>query len=282
MNKKELTEALNFAIELSQKAGKLLLKYQKKLNSLKITVKDAQGVASKADIESENLIIEALEKKYPEHEVLAEEKAFKQFKGKKNMAAAYEHYASAEWCWVIDPLDGTNNYLNAFNYYGVCISLTHFGKPVLGLVFRPGTGELFYAIKGGGAKYVPSETGRVQSIFSGKGKLKLRDALLVTGFVSEKGVYFDKEFSFFKKIMKHCRGVRRTGSAALDLCYVASGVWDGFWETGLSPWDVAAAGIICQEAGVVVSDYKGREFDPFGKSIMAFRKPLYKQVSRLF
>ena len=105
MNKKELNEALLFAQALSRRAGKLLLKYQKKLDSLKITIKDAQGVASKADLESEDIIIKAIQKKYPEHEILAEELAFKKFKGKNKLAEAYDFYSHSEWSWVIDPFE---------------------------------------------------------------------------------------------------------------------------------------------------------------------------------
>lgn len=279
MNKKsDITKALKFSIDLAFDAGKILLRYQKKLSSLEITNKEAQGVASTADLASEKFIIKSILKQYPDHDILAEESAYAQFGNKKN---AYEAFKEKEWTWVIDPLDGTNNFLNGLDYYAICISLLHFGKPVVGVVYRPSNGDCFFASSFDQSKLMNFKEGkRAKKLFSDVNKKKLRQSLLSTGFVTEKGQAFEKEFTLFKHMMRNSRGIRRMGSAALDLCLVASGVFDGFWETGLAPWDMAAAGIICTQSGVKVTDYKGRDFQPFTETILAARKPFYTDFKR--
>lgn len=276
-------EALNLAMDLAKTASKFLIKKQKKISTLKITTKVAQGIASNADIESEKIIINGIKKKYPGHFILAEESAYQQFRGEMSR---YNFLKEKEWVWIIDPLDGTNNYLNGLDYYGVCISLVHFGVPVMGVVMRPANGECFYAIRGKGSKSV-NFTDNFNKSSAPKslkkvGKKKLRDSLLVTGFTTEKGEVFDQEFALFKMMVGRSRGIRRMGSAALDLCYVAKGVFDCFWERGLAAWDVSAAGLICEEAGVIVTDYEGQKFHPFQETILASRKPLHSEILSLF
>jgi myo-inositol-1(or 4)-monophosphatase len=282
-NKVSTVEALNLAMELAITASKFLIKKQKKLSSLKITTKVAQGIASNADTESEKLIIKGIKKQYPDHFILAEESAYQEYRGEMSR---YNFLKEKEWVWIIDPLDGTNNYLNGLDYYGVCISLAHFGIPILGVVLRPVTGECFFATKGKGTKLVNFTDNFTKRSPAKKlkitGKKKLRDSLLVTGFTTEKGEVFDQEFALFKMMVGRSRGIRRMGSAALDLCYVAKGVFDCFWERGLAAWDVSAAGIICEEAGVLVTDYEGQKFHPFQATILASRKPLHGEILSLF
>lgn len=270
-------EALNYILKNLPEIGKILLKHQSKISSLKITVKTAQGIASTADYASEKALIKLISKKYPSHEFLAEESAYLQFDGESKRLA---HFQEKEWVWIIDPLDGTNNFLNGLDYYAICVSLCHWGEPVLGVVYRPVTGECFYALKGKGSKKTNLNNKKVRpsSIVKKSNEKKLSDSLLVTGFTTEKGVLFDQEFELFKKMMGKSRGIRRMGSAALDLCYVASGVFDCFWERGLAPWDVAASGLICLEAGVQVTNYEQQSFHPFQESILAARNPLRKMI----
>nr|BDT27126.1 inositol monophosphatase [Bacteriovorax sp. HI3] len=277
-------EALKLAMDLGVKASKLLLEKQKKLSSLKITTKVAQGIASNADVESEKLVMDGIVKKYPDHFILAEESAYKEYMGEMNR---YKFLKEKEWVWIIDPLDGTNNFLNGLDYYGVCISLVHFGEPVVGVVIRPTNGDCFYAIKGKGTKLINfskdfKKKSKPISLKKTSTKKALSDSLLVTGFATEKGPVFDQEFDLFKKLMGKSRGIRRMGSAALDLCYVARGVFDCFWERGLAAWDVSAAGLICLEAGVLVTDYDGQKFHPFQATIAAARAPLHKELLSLF
>lgn len=277
-------EALELSMVLAVKAAKHLLLKQKKISQLKITNKLAQGIASSADTESEKIIIDGIKKKYPDHFVLAEENAYKEFKGEMER---YKFLKEKEWVWIIDPLDGTNNFLNGLDYYGVCISLVNFGEPIVGLVLRPTNGECFFAVKNKGTKHFTFSNGfkkksKPVNLKKTTNKKTLSNSLLVTGFATEKGPVFDQEFDLFKQMIGKSRGVRRMGSAALDLCYVARGIFDCFWERGLAAWDVSAAGLICLEAGVVVSDYDGQGFHPFQPTIIAARAPIHKEMLSLF
>lgn len=277
-------EALKLSIDLAVKAARFLLVKQKKISSLKITSKKAQGMVSNADVESEALIVAGIKKMYPDHFILAEETAYKEYMGQMDR---YKFLKEKEWVWIIDPLDGTNNFLNGLDYYGVCISLVHFGEPVVGVVLRPTNGECFYAVKGKGTKLINfsndfKKKSKPISLKKSANKKSLADSLLVTGFATEKGPVFDEEFDLFKHMLGKSRGIRRMGSAALDLCYVARGVFDCFWERGLAAWDVSAAGLICLEAGVLVTDYEGQKFHPFQATIVAARTPLHKEILSLF
>lgn len=273
---------LDWVVDLAHSVGEFLIKKQSVIlnlkSNLKVHHKEAQGVASEADIGAEERILKAIKKRYPHHEFLAEESAYALFKGAKEK---YEFLKEKEWVWVIDPLDGTNNFLNGLDYYAICISLVNFGKPVLGVVYRPRSGELFTALKGKGAKIRSSKTANCKKLICSKTKKPLSECLLVTGFTTEKGELFDREFDLFKNMMGKSRGIRRMGSAALDLCYVASGIFDAFWERGLAPWDVSAAGIICSEAGILLSTYEGDEFHPFQSTIVAARKEIKGQIDQI-
>lgn len=262
----------------AKSAGKLLLSYQKKVKHLQVSHKDAQGVVSEADLASEKLIMTILSKKFPRISFLAEESCYLEKADPFDSAKR-----NLDWCWIIDPLDGTTNFLSGLDYYAICISLAYKGKPVAGLVFRPETDECFWALKNSGAfKQSLFKTRKKVKIDSWRNKKKLKSSLLVTGFATEKGELFEQEFFLFKNIMANCRGVRRMGSAALDLCYVAEGIFDGFWERGLAPWDTAAASLICIESSVRVTDYKAQEFSPYNQTILAARAPLYKSFQELF
>lgn len=270
---------VDWVVELSKSVGEFLLKKQKLILSLKSNLKvhhkEAQGVASEADIGAEERILKAIKKRYPHHEFLAEESAYALFKGAKEK---YEYLKEKEWVWVIDPLDGTNNFLNGLDYYAICISLVNFGKPVLGVVYRPRTGETFTALEGKGAWVRLSNASKFKKLQCLKSKKPLSECLLVTGFTTEKGEVFDREFDLFKNMMGKSRGIRRMGSAALDLCYVASGIFDAFWERGLAPWDVSAAGIICLQAGIQITTYEGESFHPFQSTIVAAKKEIKNQL----
>jgi myo-inositol-1(or 4)-monophosphatase len=271
---------IDLSIDLAKSAGALLLKKQKKLSHLKVTNKDAQGFVSNADIEAEQLIIKGIKKLYPDHFILAEELAYKEFHGEK---ARYNFFKEKEWVWVIDPLDGTHNYLSGMDYFAVCISLVHWGMPVTGVVYRPANGDCFVAEKNKGAYLHNFKTKTKKKLKPDTFKPKdLKNSLLVTGFATEKGEIFDQEFDLFKMMMGKSRGIRRLGSAALDISHVALGIFDCFWERGLAPWDVAAAGLIAMEAGVVITDYNGQKFHPFQETIIAARAPLNREILSFF
>ncbi len=277
MKKMNYNQCLKQTLFVAYKAGLGLRKKAKNLKDLRINIKEAQGLVSKADIESENLIRKLLLDYYPDHEFLGEEGSYKSFGSSRKIL---KKFGDIPWCWVVDPLDGTTNYLNQFDYYAVCIGLLHYGRPTLGVVYRPETGECFFATEGKGAwKGVLDSKGitRKKRLTSYK-KNNLKDCLLVTGFSSEKGKVFNSEFKKFNKMLTKCRGVRRLGSAALDMCYVAEGTFDGFWEAGLAPWDVTAASLICLESKLNVTNYKGEEFNPFDKSILTASKKVHLQM----
>lgn len=283
--KVKFEDVLKLSLKLAKISGEHLIKKQLRISSLKITVKEAQGIASNADTESEKIIMDGIKKIYPDHFILAEESAFKEFKGEMSR---YEFLKNKEWVWIIDPLDGTNNFLNGLDYFCVCISLAHFGEPVVGVVLRPSTGECFYAIKGKGTKTLnllakkSEKKSKTTSLKKSVNKKSLKNSLLVTGFTTEKGPIFEEEFTLFKNMIGRSRGIRRMGSAALDLCYVSKGIFDCFWERGLAAWDVSAAGLICTESGVVVTDYAGQKFHPFQETILAARAPLHGEILSIF
>lgn len=279
-NKIDFNKTTLFAKDLAKEAGDLLIKKSRIISKLKVKHKLAQGVASNADVESEQLIIKKIKKNFPDHEILAEESAYELYQGEKSR---FNFLKDKEWVWIIDPLDGTNNFLNGLDYYAVCISLVHRGEPVLGVVYRPANGDCFWAIKSKGS-FFENNLKKIKklSIKKPKNTKELKSALLVTGFTTEKGEVFDQEFELFKNMMGKSRGIRRMGSAALDICYVALGVFDCFWERGLAPWDVAAAGIISLEAKVKVTDYHNQKFHPFQETIVVARSPLHQQVLKIF
>lgn len=276
-SKKELEQILNFSLKTADEAGKILLKYRKKIATIKINHKKAQGAVSEADLASEKYILSQIEKNYPGHEILAEEMIYALLKGKSD----YQKFEEEAFCWAVDPLDGTHNFLSGSDYFAVCISLLYHGQPIVGVVYRPVTGDCFFATVGGGAYFENKKTGHKKVKLSNpKTKKILKNSILVTGFVSEKGEVLDQEFTLFKKILLSTRAIRHMGSAALDLCYVSQGIWDGFWEKGLAPWDVAAAGLIALESGLIVTNYEGCPYNPYHRTILASKAGLYKEFKK--
>lgn len=270
----ELGRLAALAREVALAAGARLEGFRRRLGGLAVSHKKAQGVVSEADVAVERFIVRALGRTGAGAGVLAEEDAWARFRG-----APPASFRDMGLAWAVDPLDGTSNFLNGLDYHCVSIALLARGRPLLGVVHRPPTGEVFSAVRGRGAwKEAPGR--RRRRLRAGTNPKALRDALLVTGFSSEKGDRFDKEIDVLKNLVGRARGIRRMGSAALDLCYVAEGVFDCFWERGLAPWDVAAGGLVCLEAGARVTDLAGGAFDPFGGSIVAGREPLRGRVLR--
>lgn len=269
----ELKSILKQVEEVSILAGKKLTRYQNKLEKLNVHHKKAQGVVSEADIKTEEYILKKLKNVVKDAEFLAEESCY------LNKEEYCETSPKKDLLWVIDPLDGTTNFLAGMDYYAVCISLCHKGIPILGVIHRPRTYETYSAFVGGGSHY--KVNGKKKRTLEYNKKRKLKDALLATGFATEKGEAFDREFAFFKEIMSKCRGVRRMGSAALDLCFVSQEIFDGFWEKGLAPWDMAAAAIICEEAGLKLSDYNGDKFSIFGETIVCGPKSIQKELQTI-
>jgi myo-inositol-1(or 4)-monophosphatase len=208
---------------------------------------DALDLVTDADRASEAAILEVLRDAFPAHAVIAEESG--------------EH-GSGEERWLVDPLDGTTNFAHGYPQVSISLAFQRGGRTELGLVLDPLREECFFARRGGGASLGGTPI-RVSSAGS------LDEALLATGFPYDRRKHADFYLSYFKAFMLRTHGLRRAGSAALDLCFVAAGRVDGFWEWNLHAWDVAAGALIVDEAGGRVSDFRGAELDPFGGQMLA-------------
>ena len=229
---------LTTAIKAARKAGSIIARASFDLDKLTVRSKRHNDFVSEVDHAAEDAIISILREAYPAHGFLAEES------GEKN--------AKAEYVWVIDPLDGTTNFLHGFPQYCVSIGLLHRGKPQNAVVFDPNRNELFTATKGAGA-FVNDRRIRVSRTD------KLEDALVSTGFPFKEMAILDDYLRMFATLTRTCSGIRRPGAAALDLAWVAAGRTDAFWEIGLSPWDMTAGALLVREAGGLVGDLDGEE-----------------------
>lgn len=213
------------------------------------------------DLASEKCIIDILKHEYPSHSILAEE-------------SGVTDNPDSDYKWVIDPLDGTVNYAHNIPVFSVSIALEYKGEIICGVVYNPIVNEMFSASKGGGAfmndkKIEVSESSDIQT------------SLLVTGFPYDIHKYKCHCVELFVKIVQSGIPIRRMGSAALDLAYVAAGRFDGFWEIGLNPWDVAAGYLILSEAGGNVTQFDGKEYDIYCKNILGTNGKIHNDVSAL-
>jgi len=237
-----------FTCEIAHSAGIFMAGEREDFDSNKIENKGLHDLVSYVDRASEERIIGALKVLLPESGFIAEE---------GTCSKRGERYN-----WVIDPLDGTTNFIQGVPLYAVSIGLLDGDELVLGIVYEVGRDECFYAWKDGGA-YLNGKSIRVSE------RNDIHDALLATGFPYSDFSRLDEYVEMLKWTMTNARGIRRLGSAATDLAYVACGRFDAFWEYDLKPWDVAAGAIIVKEAGGVVTDYKGGNNYLFGKEIVA-------------
>ncbi len=247
---------LNFAIETAREAGQILLeRFGRKIT---ITKKGDINLVTEADLASEKLIIEKIRSHYPKHAILAEE------------SGASELNGESEWKWIIDPLDGTTNYAHGYPCFCVTIALEYQGEIVIGVTFDPTRDELFAAERGNGATLNGRQI-RVSKTES------LSDALLVTGFPydTRERENFARHFTGFTY---KSRGIRRDGSAAIDMAYVACGRFDGFWEEGLHARDVAAGVLLIEEAGGRVSYYDDSKFSIYKPPICANNKLIHAEM----
>jgi myo-inositol-1(or 4)-monophosphatase len=229
---------LNIAVSAARQAGDIIVRNIDLLDRIKINTKGHNDFFSEVDVKAEQAIIKAIHKAYPDHGIIAEES------GVQN--------EFAETVWIIDPIDGTNNYLHGFPFYAVSIAVRIKNRIEHGIVYDPLRHECFTASRGGGAR-LNDRRMRVSK------QQLLSDAIIGTGFNMRNEQMAKRYFPTLEAIFGKCAGLRRTGSAALDLAYVASGRLDGFWEFGLKPWDLAAGSLLIQEAGGFVSDPLGGE-----------------------
>lgn len=224
---------LNIAIRAARSAGDLILRSSDSIGQLRIDQKGKNDYASEVDRMAEREIISIIRAAYPDHAILAEESG--------------EHQGN-DFVWVIDPLDGTTNFLHGFPQYAVSIALKHKGRLEVGVIYDPLRDELFTAKRGGGAT-LNNRRLRVTQ------QPSLKGALLGTGFPFKTDLHLKAYVNMFSALTMECAGIRRAGSAALDLAYVAAGRLDGFWEIGVMEWDMAAGILLIKEAGGVVTDF---------------------------
>ncbi len=229
--------AINIAKRAALNAGRILLRHYERLDRLTVSIKRPNDFVSDADIQAEQEIISTLRKIYPHYAILAEE-------------SGTTSGAKGEYQWIIDPLDGTTNFLHGFPHFAVSIALQTRGRLEVGVIYDPIRQEMFTASRGDGA-YLNDRRIRVTST------TRLTAALLGTGFPLRYPQHIPAYLNMFGSLFTQCAELRRAGSAALDLAYVAAGRLDGFWELGLSAWDMAAGALLIQEAGGLVGDFKG-------------------------
>lgn len=264
-----LTKVLDQMIEWASDCGKILNDHLVRSYSepLKTMNKGNQGLATEADLLSEAFVIKKIREFYPDHGILSEEDAFAR-------ELKMEGAKADQYLWLIDPLDGTNNYYNKVPFFCVSLALNRGNETLVGVVFNPVTCELFYAIKGKGAylyRLIGDKEVRVK-IEAGKNKKIFSEALLSANLTSKR---VEKDLL---KRFPQVRAMRRLGSAALEMSYVAAGMLDAYWEYRLQPWDMAAAGLICREAGVKISTISGEDYNPFGPSVLTAHPALYKEL----
>ena len=230
---------LNIAVKAARRAGSIINRAALNREGLEVRAKHRNDFVTQVDKAAEEAILSVIRQAYPDHAVLAEE-------------SGVTESAGSEYRWIIDPLDGTTNFIHGFPQYCVSIALQHRGVTAHGVVYDPARNELFTASKGRGA-YLDDRRIRVSRC------AQLKDALVGTGFPFKELARLDLYSRQLRELMTGSAGVRRAGAAALDLAYVACGRLDAFWEMGLAPWDMAAGALMIQEAGGLVSDLAGAQ-----------------------
>jgi myo-inositol-1(or 4)-monophosphatase len=247
---------VNIAVKAARRAGRIINQASENLDILTVRHKSLNDLVSEVDKAAEDAIISALKTAYPDHAILAEESGAT---------------GQSEYVWVIDPLDGTTNFLHGFPQYCVSIALVHKGIIHHGVIYDPTRNDLYTASRGRGA-YLNDKRLRVSK------RDRLIDGLLGTGFPFRMFEHMDAYAGILRDFMSKTAGVRRPGAAALDLAAVAAGRFDGFWEIGLSPWDMAAGCLMITEAGGLVGDLQGNERHMESGNIVAASPKIFAQM----
>ncbi len=253
-----MTSFLETAADIAREAGAVLSRYAER--RIGYELKGEFDLVTEADRASERLVVERLKTHFPTHSIVAEEGG--------------GQTGSAEYCWYVDPLDGTTNFAHGFPAYNVTLGLERAGELIAGVIFDPNRNELFTAERAGGA-YLNNHRIRVSR------QQRLEEALVATGFPSRKR-HQNVNVHFYYQMGLLTHGVRRAGSAALDLAYVACGRLDVFWEFGLKPWDMAAGIILIAEAGGCVSDMLGRSHSLRSAHLLADNGHVHQEAVALF
>ena len=250
---------LTTAVKAARRAGTIINRGARDLDLLTVTAKGPKDFVSEIDHNAEAAIVETLLSAYPDHAILAEEGT--------NKGANPD----SEYVWIIDPLDGTTNFLHGFPQYCVSIALAHRNIVQQGVIYDPVRNDLFTATRGRGA-FLNDRRMRVSR------RAHLRDCLIGTGFPFRDGTYLDTYLQMMKTMVVQSAGLRRPGAAALDLAYVAAGFYDGFFEIGLNAWDVAAGGLLVLEAGGLIGDLAGEGDYLHGGQVIAATPKVFAQM----
>jgi len=272
MFNKELdsTKILHEAILAARQGREILLHFQGRLRQ--VENKHLAGQVSEADRESEKAIFAHLRKSFPEDAFLGEESAA------ESKMATFQKAAPGQRQWVVDPLDGTTNYIQQFPIYCVSIGCLVDGRPEFAVIDVPALGEVYTAIRGQGA-FLNGKPLQVSK------REVLGDCFVATGFFTEVESRIAEQLHLFNNLVRQVRAIRRAGAAAYDLALVARGVFDIYWERGLYPWDSAAGQLLVEEAGGVVLTYRGNPYNPFRNSLVAgnpsMAKALQKKIAPL-
>ena len=261
-------EFVPVAAAIVREAGELLMSYYGRVS---VEYKGEVDLVTEADRKSEALIMERLRRSFPDHQIMAEEGA--------------RHSSGSDYRWYVDPLDGTTNFAHTFPVFCVSLGLEYKGDLIAGVVYDPTRNELFAAEKGSGA-YMSSAEPHTSG--SAPGSIterpikvssvgRLAESLTATGFPSQKR-YRNPNIHFYHHLTMRSHGVRRAGSAALDLCSLACGRVDGFWEFNLNPWDTAAGVVIVREAGGIVTKFNGEPFDIASKEVLGSNARIHQEL----
>lgn len=250
---------LTIAIKAARRAGGVINRAARNLDIVAVREKAANDFVSEADREAEQTIIRTLLEAYPNHSILAEE------------SGASENTGKSDYQWIIDPLDGTTNFLHGFPQYAVSIALSHRGQITQAVVYNPASNDLYTATRGAGA-FLNDTRIRVSK------RAHLQPALVGTGFPFKEMKHLDAYFAMLRDVMQNTAGVRRAGAAALDLAFVAAGRLDAFWELGLAPWDIAAGSLLITEAGGMIGDLQGNDAYITSGNVVAGTPKVFAQL----
>jgi myo-inositol-1(or 4)-monophosphatase len=248
---------LTIAVRAARKAGDFVIRESEHIKS--IESKSQNDFVTNVDQAAEQLIMETISNAYPEHSFLCEESG---------------ESGDSDYQWVIDPIDGTTNYIRKIPHWAISIACKHKGRTQIAVVYDPNRGEMFTAVKGRGAQF----DNKKMRVSQTKG---LEHALIGTGFPFRNEKRLPEYLEIFSKMFPLCSDMRRAGSAALDLAYVAAGRLDGFWEFGLSPWDTAAGALLVEESGGMVADMRGNPNHEKGNSILAANPKAFKAMLKV-
>lgn len=251
---------INDIIQIAKEAGEIIRNAYRTKFSIEIKENNIKNLVTEVDKKSEQTIIEFIRKNFPSHNILAEEGG--------------EKKSSSDYIWVIDPLDGTTNFAHGLPIFSVSIGVQYKEETIAGVVYDVMRDVVYSAEKGSGA----FENGKKISVSSNE---KIEESLLVTGFPYNVSENPEKAFERFIVMLKTARAVRRLGSAAIDFCYVANGVFDGFWEVHLNPWDICAGKLIVEEAGGKVTDFNGNPISIFNKTILSTNGKIHNKMIEL-